>query len=114
MTLVFFILIGISCFILGLVILVQNPKGGGLAGSIGGFNNQFMGVKQTNDVLEKGTWLFATIIGILCIISTVFFKGGTAASGSGIVPTFNQSSQPATPPAGTQKTPATPTDTSKH
>ncbi len=92
MTLVFFILIVISCFILGLVVLVQNPKGGGLAGSIGGFNNQFMGVKQTTDVLEKGTWLFAAIIGVLCIISTVFFKGSTA-SGSGNIPIVNTPAQ---------------------
>jgi len=111
MTLIFFILIVISCFILGLVVLVQNPKGGGLAGSIGGFNNQFMGVKQTTDVLEKGTWLFATIIGVLCIISTLFFKGVSTA-GSGNLPTFNQTQQQATPPAAkpapANQTPAKP------
>ncbi len=78
MTLVFFSIVAIFCFLLGFVVLVQNPKGGGLAGTIGGFNNQFMGVKQTTDTLEKGTWLFAIIIGILCIISTLFFKGSTA------------------------------------
>lgn len=105
MTLVFFILIVISCFILGLVVLVQNPKGGGLAGSIGGFNNQFMGVKQTTDVLEKGTWLFAAIIGVLCIISTMFFKGSTA-SGSGNIPVVPQTNQTA-PPAANPNAPAT-------
>jgi protein translocase SecG subunit len=63
MTLIFVILIVIASIVLGLIVLIQNPKGGGLAGNIAGFSNQFMGVKQTTDVLEKGTWLFAGIIG---------------------------------------------------
>lgn len=76
MVLVFFILMVVACFLLGLVVLVQNPKGGGLSGTFGGFSNQLMGVKQTTDVLEKGTWLFAAIIGVLCLVSTAFLKGG--------------------------------------
>jgi preprotein translocase subunit SecG len=75
MTILFIILIILASVILSLVVLVQNPKGGGLAGNIAGFSNQFMGVKQTTDVLEKGTWIFAAIIGVLCIISTVFIPG---------------------------------------
>ncbi len=62
MTLLFLILIVLACLILGFIILVQNPKGGGLAGNVAGFSNQFMGVKQTNDVLEKGTWIFSIVI----------------------------------------------------
>jgi protein translocase SecG subunit len=62
MTLLFVILIILACVVLSLVVLVQNPKGGGLAGNIAGFSNQFMGVKQTTDVLEKGTWIFAAVI----------------------------------------------------
>jgi preprotein translocase subunit SecG len=75
MTILFIILIILACVILSLVVLVQNPKGGGLAGNIAGFSNQFMGVKQTTDVLEKGTWIFAAIIGVLCIVSTIFIPG---------------------------------------
>lgn len=82
MTILFFILVVLACVILGLIVLIQNPKGGGLSGSIAGFNNQFMGVKQTNDVLEKGTWLFAGIIGVLCLLSTLFFRGSTQAAGA--------------------------------
>lgn len=74
MTVLFVILIVLASIILGLIVLVQNPKGGGLAGNIAGFSNQFMGVKQTTDVLEKGTWIFGAIIGILCIISTLFIS----------------------------------------
>ena len=69
---VFVILIVLSCVALGLIVLVQNPKGGGLASSIGGFSNQFMGVKQTTDVLEKGTWIFAAIVALLCMFSSMF------------------------------------------
>jgi preprotein translocase subunit SecG len=75
MTLIFIILIILASVILSLIVLVQNPKGGGLSGTFGGFSNQFMGVKQTTDVLEKGTWTFAGIIAVLCIISTLFIKG---------------------------------------
>jgi preprotein translocase subunit SecG len=80
MTLIFVILIIIASVILGLVVLIQNPKGGGLAGNIAGFSTQFMGVKQTTDVLEKGTWLFAGIIGVLCLASTVFISKTPASN----------------------------------
>jgi preprotein translocase subunit SecG len=75
MTILFIILIILFSVILSLIVLVQNPKGGGLAGNIAGFSNQFMGVKQTTDVLEKGTWIFAALIGLLCIISSIFIPG---------------------------------------
>jgi preprotein translocase subunit SecG len=76
MTVLFIILIILASVVLSMIVLVQNPKGGGLAGNIAGFSNQFMGVKQTTDVLEKGTWVFAGVIGILCLLSTFFIAGG--------------------------------------
>ena len=75
MVILFVILIILASIILGFIVLVQNPKGGGLAGNIAGFSNQFMGVKQTTDVLEKGTWIFAGTIGALCLISSFFISG---------------------------------------
>ncbi|GAC1443431.1 MAG: preprotein translocase subunit SecG [Sediminibacterium sp.] len=80
MIILFLILIVIASVALGFVVLVQNPKGGGLSGNVGGLSNQFMGVKQTTDVLEKGTWLFAGIIAFLALTSTLFLKGGTATT----------------------------------
>jgi preprotein translocase subunit SecG len=68
----FVIILLLACGLLGLIILVQNPKGGGLAGNVAGFSNQFMGVKQTTDVLEKGTWILATAVVLLCVFSVVF------------------------------------------
>ncbi|MGJ7030001.1 preprotein translocase subunit SecG [Niabella hirudinis] len=80
LTTLFVILIILVCVILSFIVLIQNPKGGGLAGTFGGVSSQFMGVKQTNDVLEKGTWIFAAVIGVLCLFST-FFVSGTKAGG---------------------------------
>ena len=80
MTLLFIILLLIASFVLGFVVLVQNPKGGGLSGTIAGFNNQFMGVKQTTDVLEKGTWIFAAVVGLLCLLSSLFISGTSSNS----------------------------------
>ena len=77
MTTLFFILIVICAFVLGFIILVQNPKGGGLAGNIEGIGNKFMCVKQTNDVLEKGTWIFSSAIALLCLFSTFFMTSST-------------------------------------
>ena len=65
MTILFVILIALASVVLGFLVLVQNPKGGGLAGNIAGFSTQFMGVKQTTDVLEKGTWTFAGVVAAL-------------------------------------------------
>jgi len=97
MVILFVILIILASVILGFIVLVQNPKGGGLAGNIAGFSNQFMGVKQTTDVLEKGTWIFAAIIGILCLVSTFFIS---ASSGS------VQNKELSTPPPQQQTAPA--------
>lgn len=68
----FVILIVLACAILGGIILIQNPKGGGLASNVGGFSNQLMGVKQTTDVLEKGTWFMAVVLALLCLLSAFF------------------------------------------
>ena len=43
-----------------------------MAGNVGGFSNQLMGVKQTTDVLEKGTWVLAAVVGLLCLFSAIF------------------------------------------
>ena len=106
MMILFVILIILASVILGLIVLIQNPKGGGLAGNIAGFNTQFMGVKQTTDVLEKGTWVLAFVIALLCIFSAIFIPGSSSAGpsrGEGARP--NATQQPVTPPAGGQGVP---------
>ena len=102
MTILYVILIVVASVVLGLIVLVQNPKGGGLAGNIAGFSNQFMGVKQTTDVLEKGTWIFAAIIGILCLVSAFFISGSRSG---GRLDDIGGSTTPATTPATVPGTP---------
>lgn len=121
----FLILIIIASVGLVFMVLIQNPKGGGLNANVGGgLSNNFMGVKQTTDVLEKGTWVFAAVIAILAITSTVFLKGGTSSNtDKGLLNKVNTSTTtapaqaapaqqaPATPVAPAQQAPATaPTD----
>jgi preprotein translocase subunit SecG len=105
MTIFFVILIILASVILGLIVLVQNPKGGGLSGNIAGISNQFMGVKQTTDVLEKGTWIFGGLIALLCLVSVVFMPRNVT---TGVEDRLNQATGtgiPAPKPAATNPTP---------
>jgi preprotein translocase subunit SecG len=70
MSIVFTVLIIITCFLLILIVLVQNSKGGGLASNFAS-SNQFMGVRKTADFLEKFTWILAGALLIFSILSTV-------------------------------------------
>jgi preprotein translocase subunit SecG len=106
MTILFLILILLATVILGFIILVQNPKGGGLSGNIAGFSNQFMGVKQTTDVLEKGTWIFAAAIAILCLLSPIFMKSGSSTNDNNLLNKVNTNQSTSAPMQ--QPTPAQP------
>ncbi len=75
MLIVVSIILILVCVILGFLVLIQNPKGGGLSGGIGGLGQQMMGVQQSTDTVEKGTWIFAGAMAILCL-ATVFFNAG--------------------------------------
>lgn len=96
----FLILIVVASVALGLFILIQNPKGGGLAGNIAGFSTQFMGVKQTTDVLEKGTWVLAILIALLSLCSSVFIPKSATSNSSGTTAP-PPAAHSATPPAST-------------
>ena len=107
MTWLFLILVIVASGLLGFVVLVQNPKGGGLSGSVAGFSNQFMGVKQTTDVLEKGTWVFAAVVGLLCLMSPAFIpKEGSAAPGDDLIKGISTSPAQQAKPANTVPLPA--------
>jgi len=73
------ILLIIVCVALGLFVLIQNPKGGGLATGGGGSN--MFGVQRTGDVLEKGTWVLLTLVVVLTLsITTIAKSGGSSTS----------------------------------
>jgi preprotein translocase subunit SecG len=103
MVILFVTLLMLACIFLGLIVLIQNPKGGGLAGNVAGFSNQFMGVKQTTDVLEKGTWTLAIVVGVLCLFSALFIPRATAIQVRDVRPTTTNTQQQA--PASQQQLP---------
>ncbi len=112
MLVLFGVLIIVASVVLGLIVLIQNPKGGGLSGTFGGLGNQLMGVKQTTDILEKGTWVFAAIVGLLCLVSPAFIpKEGTAASGEDLIKGISTS--PSKQEAKPGNTVTLPADTNK-
>ena len=74
MTSLVIILILLACVALAFFILIQNPKGGGLTGSFGTMSSAVMGVKQSSDVMEKGTWILISTVAGLCIITVALFQ----------------------------------------
>lgn len=99
------VLIFLVCLLLILVVLVQNPKGGGLASGFSG-SNQMMGVRRTTDFLEKATWSMAALLLVLSVFSTTSIEKGSAAATSGSSAIQNRAgdfnSKTQTPPPGVQ------------
>ncbi len=105
----------IVCFLLVIVIMVQNPKGGGLSTSFGGGGTQQLGgVKKTGDFLDKSTWTLATIMLALILLSNIPIMGGQATQSKAFDDVELQNAIPATTTPASTDTPAqttTPTDT---
>lgn len=76
-----YIIIIIVASLLALVVLAQNPKGGGLAAGFTGAQ-QIGGVQRTTDFLEKSTWTLAAVLIILCLLNVNPHNSG-AATGDG-------------------------------
>ena len=95
---IFLVLITIVCFLLIVVIMVQNPKGGGLSSSIGG-SQMLGGVQKTTDFLDKSTWTLATIL------IALIFSGSMSDTDSKIIEK-TETAAPQTAPV--QNAPATP------
>lgn len=106
----FSVLIIITCLLLILVIMVQNPKGGGLSSAFGN-SNQVMGVKKTTDFLDKATWTLAAALVALTLLSNIAIDrvGGDTGNASQIseqleegglaLPSQSAPVQPASTPA---------------
>lgn len=105
------IIIMLACVVLAFFILVQNPKGGGLSGTFGSVSSQVMGVKQSGDVMEKGTWTTMSVIAGLAIISVMFLtppekpEPARPATGAPAQQQQQQQTAPQTAPAS-QEAPA--------
>ena len=76
------VLILIVCFFLGLIVLVQDSKGGGLASNFSS-SNQYMGVRKTADFLEKSTWTLAVLLLAFSLISVIVIPRNISG-GSGL------------------------------
>ncbi len=117
MTTLLIILLIIFCIALGLFVLIQNPKGGGLA--TGGSGSNMFGVQRTGDVLEKGTWVLLTLIVVLSLAITTMGKSDGGSTGGKIKVQEQLDKTPTPSPLGTgaaspSATPTTTTtDTSK-
>ena len=89
-----------------IIIMAQNPKGGGLSGTFGGSTAQF-GVQRTNDFMEKATWVLATVIVVLIFLSVVL-TAKPSTNFEGKEPVKKEASAPQAP---TQKPTANPATT---
>ncbi len=72
------ILIALTCVLLMAVVLIQNPKGGGVDSTFGGgAANQMFGAAKSTDFIEKLTWGLAGALFILCIITAILVNSQT-------------------------------------
>ena len=82
------ILIALVAVMLIGVILIQNPKGGGVDSTFGGSAaNTMFGASRSTDLVEKATWYLAAALFILCILATFMVGGGGA---EGVEPLLTQ------------------------
>ncbi|MCZ2101217.1 MAG: preprotein translocase subunit SecG [Chitinophagales bacterium] len=81
MTTLLTILIAINCILLMAVVLIQNPKGGGIDSNFGGSAaNQMFGAAKSTDFVEKVTWGLGASLFILCIITAILVNSSTGGS----------------------------------
>ena len=96
----YFILVILSiivCVLLGMIVLIQNPKGGGLTSNFSS-SSQLMGVQKTGDFLEKGTWILAISLMVLSLAINISVKSGVAKNGNPeIQSTIDKASKPTAP-----------------
>jgi len=75
------IIIAIICVLLIAIILIQNPKGGGVDSTFGGSAaNQMFGAARSADIVEKWTWYLAAALLILCVTATFVVSNGSAGN----------------------------------
>ena len=79
MYLILVILAVVVCVLLGAIVLIQNPKGGGLTSNFSS-SSQLMGVQKTGDFLEKGTWILAISLMVISLAINISVKGNVAKS----------------------------------
>lgn len=82
------IITALVCLLLMAVVLIQNPKGGGIDSTFGGGANQMLGAAKSTDFVEKLTWGLAVALFVLCIITAIMVTG--AGDAGGVIPLETQ------------------------
>ena len=113
---IFLVLCVVVCLLLALVIMVQNPKGGGLSSTFGGNTQVVGGVKKTGDFLERSTWTFAGALAVLILVANTLLLSNTGVNADsklldGNTPVAPLQQAPANNATGAPATPATSTNT---
>ena len=94
--------------------MVQNPKGGGLSSSFGGGSQQVGGVQKTTDFLDRSTWILASLLLVLILISNATLTPSEVTNDSKLLQdnTIEQTTLPetSTPPAEIPEIPEIPED----
>lgn len=103
-TLIIILLVLVS-FLLAIVVLVQNSKGGGLASGFAA-STQIMGVRKTTDFLEKLTWGFAIALLVLAMIGNFVIPRNSEQGNSSIIEEQLQNTPAPTAPAPSPAQPA--------
>ena len=68
---IFAVLIIVLCVFLVVIIMVQNPKGGGLSSTFGGSQQMIGSVQKTNEFLDRATWTLSIAVAVLAILSSI-------------------------------------------
>lgn len=81
------VIIALICVLLIIVVLIQNPKGGGLDSTFGGAQaTQMFGAAKSTDFIEKLTWYLAIALFIGCIITSMVVGGDPGAANEYQIP----------------------------
>ncbi len=116
------VLLIIASVFMVIIVLMQNSKGGGLASNLQS-GNQIMGVRRTNDFLDKATWWLAGALLVLSIAGSASIpKESAKVAGTEMstqiqnttdpaaVPSFPSASTTAEPASETEATAETPSE----
>ncbi len=103
----------IVCVFLILLIMIQDPKGGGSGLFSGGGSNSILGSSGGADFLTKATRYMAVAFGVLCIALTIFSKPTNSGvfSDTTTLPVEAPAAAPTEKPMDTQPVETAPTAT---
>ncbi len=96
------ILVAIVSVALIFIILIQNPKGGGLSSAFGGTQaaNSLLGAARAGDAMERLTWGLSGALLILCLVGFLVYPKASGLNNGGAPSVNTETSAPAPLPNG--------------